>query len=181
MDNRRKIVLINPSFQFGMIVKFIALNIVLLALFSGLVYFFLDSEITANLQKAHATYKSVRDMLLPVVMVLSILTIVISSIIIALFVLMASFRIAGPLFRFNAVVSDLAARKFTTATMLRKHDQLYQCSITIQQMVQIISGDLAEIKAKAGELQALCEEGRDWEKAAGQVKAISEIIGRYTI
>lgn len=181
MQDRRKTVLINRSFQVVMIAKFIALNIGLLLLFSGVVYFFLDSEVASNLQKAHASYKNLREMLLPVVIVLSAITIVVSSIIIAGFVLMASFRIAGPLYRFNAVVSDLAERNFRTPTALRKHDQLYQCSVTLTEMAHNISGDIAELKSKAEDLQAACLAGKEWEKASAQAKAIKEILDRYSI
>ena len=177
MENRRKTILINRKFQIIMIIKFISLNIVLLALFSGVVYLFLDSEVGANLQKAHLSYRNVRDMLLPIVISLSVITIVISSVIIAFFVLMASFRIAGPLYRFNTVVTDLGKRDFTTATSLRKQDQLYECSISLKETVKKLSGDFSGMKTKTEELISLCGIG----SAADKAREIKNILDRYSL
>ena len=179
MDNRRKTVLINRRFQIKMISKFIILNIVLMIIFSIMVYIFTNSEIDSNFNKAHITYNNVREMLLPIVITLSVINIFISTIIIAGFVLFASFRIAGPLYRFNQIVHDLGERKFNTITTLRKNDQLYACSVSLEETVGILSDDLESMKKAIEGIDA------DLDQAPGSAKekiqSLKDIINRYTL
>ena len=58
---RRKIVLINRKFQINLILKFLVVNIAVMALFGVLMYLFLDSEIEANLLSSHTKYKNMKD------------------------------------------------------------------------------------------------------------------------
>lgn len=125
---RRKIVLINRKFQFNLIFKFLIVNIAVMAVFGALMYLFLDSEIEANLLSSHTKYKNMKDMLLPIVVALSFINVLISSLIITFFVLFASFRIAGPFFRFNSAVTEITNGNLKPFVNLREKDQLYEMS-----------------------------------------------------
>lgn len=179
MDNRRKIVLINKKFQIKMISKFIILNIVLMVIFSIMIYIFTSSEIDTSFNKAHITFTNIRDMLIPIVVTLSIINILISTIIIAGFVLFASFRIAGPLYRFNQIVQDLGERRFNTITSLRKDDQLYACSVTLEDTVHTLGNDLESIKKITEELGTDLDNAP--ESTQQRIRTLKEIIGRYTL
>lgn len=143
--HRRKIVLINRRFQINLILKFIVVNIGIMALFGFLIYLFLDSEIEANLLSSHTKYKNMKDMLLPIVMALSFINVLISSFIIAFFVLFASFRIAGPLFRVNTALIEIANGNLKPFINLRDKDQLLEISQSIQDFTGRFSKDLDQL------------------------------------
>lgn len=180
-DNRRKTVLINRGFQYRMILKFIVLNIMIMILFGGLLYLFLNSEIESNLKSAHVTYKNIKEMLFPIIVTLSIINIFVSSVIISLFVLFASFRIAGPLYRFNEVVKAICNKNLRPVTSLREGDQLYECSITLKNMSEIIAEDFQDIKAKTDEICAMNKAGAEKEKISKKIEELKKIVNQYQL
>jgi len=144
--HRRKIVMINRKFQINLILKFIIVNIGIMALFGFLIYLFLDSELEANLLSSHTKYKNMKDMLLPIVVALSFINVLISSLIIAFFVLFASFRIAGPLFRLNSALIEIANGNLKPFVSLRDNDQLLEISQSIQAFLKHFSKDLNQLE-----------------------------------
>ncbi len=142
---RRKIVLINRRFQINLILKFVIVNIGIMALFGFLIYLFLDSEIEANLLSSHTKYKNMKDMLLPIVLALSFINVLISSFIIAFFVLFASFRIAGPLFRFNSALNEITSGNLKPYINLREKDQLFEISQSLQSFSEQFCNDFTQL------------------------------------
>ncbi len=177
-DSKRKIVLINRKFQYKLIGKFILLNVVILIMFSILIYLFLNSEVDANLKSAHVTYSNIKDMLFPIVISLSIINILISSLIIALFVKYASFRIAGPMYRFNKALEEMSCKNLNPVTAIRSGDQLYDCSRTLTDFSQIISSDFSELKKTITEIKGLGMDSADSELTE-KIKRLEEIINQY--
>jgi len=156
-EKRRRIVLINRTFQFKLIIKFILLNVFIMLFFSFILYLFLNSEIESNLKSAHVSYRNLKDMLFPVIITLSVLNILISSIIIWVFILFASHKIAGPLFRFNQILKNMCNRDFRPAPGIRDGDQLYDVSETLHKTLETVSGDFREIKKEVNSLRGECK------------------------
>lgn len=180
-DNRRKIVLISRSFQYRMIAKFILLNIMIMILFSGLLYLFLDSEIGANLNSAHITYRNIKEMLFPIIISISVINIFVSSIIIGVFVLFASFRIAGPLYRFNEAIKEICNRNLRPATSIREGDQLYDCSATLKEMSEVIAADFSGIKHMLDEIKDLLKKDSSQKKVAKKIQELDVIVNQYKL
>ena len=179
-NNRRKIVLINRNFQYRMIAKFILLNIIIMFIFGCFLYIFLNSEIESNLHSAHVSYKNIKEMLFPIVVTLSIINILVSSMIIGVFVLFASFRIAGPLYRFNEVVKAMCNKDLKPATTIREGDQLYECSITLKNMSDVIATDLYEIKDKISQIKDFNKKDSATEsKLYKKIEELEGIMNQY--
>ncbi len=155
--NKRKIILINKRFQLALIAKFILVNFLILSLFGVLIFMFMNSEIEANLHSAHVTYQNMSDMLLPIVITLSILNILISSAIITVFVLYASFRIAGPLYRFNAAIEEINQGNLSPLLNLREKDELYAFSETLKEMTAAMIDHTDRCKAILSDLKTAGE------------------------
>jgi nitrate/nitrite-specific signal transduction histidine kinase len=148
-------------------------------LFGAFIYLFLNSEIEANLHSAHVTYKNIKEMLFPIVISLSILNILISSIIISFFVLYASFRVAGPLHRFNEALKEMCNKNLSPITTIRSYDQLYECSVTLTEFSKIISGDFNEIKKDIDEIAGLNKKRSDRKKITGKLQELEDKINQY--
>lgn len=181
MEKRRHVVLINRTFQFKLIAKFILVNILITLLFCFFVYIFFNSEIEANLQTAHVTYTNIKNMLLPIVVAISVINILISSIIIFIFVLFASHKIAGPMFRFNKALKQISNGNFKTLTSIREDDQLYECSATLKDMVNVLSDDMNHIKAKVYEIDSIAKKTNAASQIKDIIKQIEEVINRYNL
>ncbi len=179
--NRRHIVLINKSFQFSMIAKYVIINIIIMVIFSIFLYLFLNSEVESNLHSAHVTYKNLKDMLFPIIITLSIINIFASSIIIALFVLFASHKVAGPLYRFNEALKDIFNRNLRTYTGVREGDQMYECSNTLTKAAHLLAEDISEIKARIIELKDLFKKGIQKDKTVEKLEELENIINQYRL
>jgi nitrogen fixation/metabolism regulation signal transduction histidine kinase len=156
-NQKRKIVLINKRFQLALIIKFLLVNILVMGLFGVFLFLFMNSEIEANLYSAHVTYQNMSDMLLPIIITLSVLNILISSGIITVFVLYASFRIAGPLYRFNAAIDEINQGNLKPMLSLREKDELYAFSETLKELTSTMVNHTDNCKNVLSELKASAE------------------------
>ena len=180
-QNRRHIVLIDKSFQFKLIAKFIIINILMMIICGLFLYIFLNSEVDSNLQTAHVTFKNIRDMLLPIIVTISIINILVSSIIIVFFVLYTSHKVAGPMYRFNEALRDILNKNLKTFTDLRDGDQLYECSITLKQVSKALTEDLSGIKAKISEVKNMCCRNVQNEEITKELENLENIINLYKL
>lgn len=152
-ENKRRIVLIDTRFQLRLAGAFLLVQVLLTGLFSFGLYLFLDSEVQAGLASAHASYRSLEQMLLPIILVLAAFNLVLSAAIVTGFVVLLSHRIAGPLFRFRSVLEDLAERKIGGHTGIRPEDQLSQVSMSLGKAVRTLASDLSALSEVAVDLR----------------------------
>ena len=178
--NRRQTVLINWSFQSRMIGIFILVNVFLMVMFQAVMYIFLDSEINTLLSRTHITLRSVREMLMPILISVSLLNIFLSSLVIAAFVLFASFRIAGPLYRFHAITGDIADRNLDTFTKIRAGDQLFDLAEEMTRMRDTLAGDMASLAELAKAADSALEASLNGE-ARRNVEEIRRVLSLYTL
>lgn len=140
--NQRRIVLIDHRFQLRLAASFILLQILLTALFAAGLYIFLDSELHADLASAHASMKSLSEMLLPIVLVLAVFSVTLSIVLTSFFVVIISHKIAGPMYRFRTVLESLAHRRFESHTQIRPDDQLGELAISLDKAIKTVKNDI---------------------------------------
>lgn len=183
-DNKRKIKLINRSFQFRLMAKFVLINTLILVLFGALIYVFFNSEIDANLSSAHVMYRNVSQMLFPIVLTLSVLNILITAGVIVVVVLYSSHKIAGPVYRFNQALKAVTAGDLAPLTRVREKDQFRELSESFSEMTGVLSGDMGEIKKGIEALKSLHADdaqstGTDDIDAV--LSRLEEITGKYKL
>ncbi|HPS58799.1 MAG TPA: hypothetical protein PK514_11900 [Spirochaetota bacterium] len=178
-EKTRHIILINKDFQFKLIIKFLLVNILVMILFGISLYFFLNSELDTNLRTAHVTYKNLKVMLLPVILTLSGLNILVSSIIISVFVLYSSHKIAGPMYRFNAVLSDISEKNLNTFVSVRKDDQMYECSDSLKKLINGLTMDISVMKSKLHDLKNLLEKSGVDVSVSEKIEELEKLVGQY--
>jgi len=180
-EEKRSVVLINKRFQFALIARFVAVHAVILALFGVLIYLFVDSELEANLSSAHVTYRNLKHMIFPIVLTLSLLNILISAILIGLFVLYASHKIAGPLHRFKVVVDAIAGRDLGSVTQLREGDQLQETTSSLKALTQTLTGDVKDLRVRLAELRSCLSRGGMSDEVTSKLDALDELAARYVL
>jgi methyl-accepting chemotaxis protein len=176
----RKIKLINRDFQIGLMIKFVLANAAILVLFGAVMYLFLHGEIESNLQSAHATYRTLGAMLLPIILTLSLLILAILSITIVFVILYASHRIAGPMYRFHQALGELGNRNLKALTRIREDDQLAEISTALESVRDRWAGDIAQLRRLAAELRERIPAGEAGEAARRNLGEMQSLLDSYT-
>ncbi|HJW43772.1 MAG TPA: hypothetical protein VJ463_04925 [Geothrix sp.] len=158
-DRPRRIVLIDTRFQLRLAGAFLLLQVVLTGAFAFGLYVFMDSELKAGLASAHAAYRSLDEMLLPLVLVLAGFSLAVSTALVTAFVVLLSHRIAGPLHRFRLVVEGLAGRRIAAHARIRPDDQLGVLSEATGRALATLGTDLAAAQASLGRARTALEAG----------------------
>ncbi len=178
---RRTRVLIDKTFQFRQIALFMAINLFMLVLFTCFTYLFFGDELKTNLASAHATYRSVWQMILPILLTLGLLNLFLSSILIFIFVLFASHKIAGPLYRFQIWIDELGKRNFQTITSIREKDQLHPLSLSLKQTTEVLGDDLRRLADGTGRLRQLLSSTAEGQESRKVVESMHELLSRYRL
>jgi ABC-type multidrug transport system fused ATPase/permease subunit len=152
--SRRRIKLINRDFQIGLMIKFFLANAAILALFGAILFLFLRGEVESNLRSAHVTYKTVGAMLFPIILTLSLLILAILSVTTVYVILHASHRIAGPMYRFNQVLTEMQGRNLKAMTKIRTDDQLAEISASLERVRDLWAGDVGRLRKLVDDLRA---------------------------
>lgn len=176
-DNRRRIKLISRDFQIGLIAKFIAANSIMVLLFGFVMYLFLRGEIQSSLQSAHATYRTMGEILFPIILTISLLMLGILSITIVFIVLYASHRIAGPIFRFHHALKEFEKRNLRSMTRIRDDDHLTAISITLENVRSQLLSDIGRLRENLSDADSLL--AIDTEKARGKLTEAKAILDAY--
>jgi hypothetical protein len=177
--NLRRLFLIDRRFQLGTAAALFALQFALLVLFAGLLDLFLRSEIEANLYSARVTYKNMREMLQPLLLTLAMLNAVLSAVLITVFVVVRTHLIAGPLYRFQAVVDALGKRDTTPMTSIRKGDQLGPLADSLRALVGTIGADLETLRKEAGALGAAVPAGPEGAPLREHLAALQAVLSTW--
>jgi nitrate/nitrite-specific signal transduction histidine kinase len=85
-------------------------------------------------------------MLFPIVLTLSLLNVVVSSLILAVFVLYASHKIAGPMYRFKLALDEISRRNLSATTSVRHDDQLQEVSASLKRVAETLREDCQTMK-----------------------------------
>jgi methyl-accepting chemotaxis protein len=178
-SKHRRIVLIDNRFQLGLAGLFVLVQVVLTGLFAFVMYLFLESEIQAGLASAHAAYHTMGQMLMPIILVLSGFSLAVSTLCVVGFVILLSHRIAGPLYRFKAVLDELAARRIPAHTRLRPGDQLHSLAESFTLAVDNLEEDLNALKGAADTLRAAHGAG-DLEAQEPAIAALERVMETWT-
>jgi len=152
-SNQRRIVLIDNRFQLRMAAAFILIQVVLTALFAAVLYIFMDSELHAELATAHASYQSLRDVLLPIIVLMSVFSLLLSVVLTVIFVVLLSHKIAGPMYRFRVVLESPANRRFDQHTGIRPNDQLGEVAESLDKAVRTVKADIHQLHQSVWKLR----------------------------
>jgi methyl-accepting chemotaxis protein len=158
-ERPRRIILIDSRFQLRLAGAFVVLQVVLTGAFAFGLYVFMDSELQAGLASAHAAYRSLDQMLLPLVLILAGFSLVLSTALVTAFVVILSHRIAGPLYRFRTVMEELANRRLAAHTRLRPDDQLGALSEPTGQALDTLRTDFTALRTDLDRAQAALAAG----------------------
>jgi len=175
--HRRKKYFINKEFQIKFIVKFCIL-VIIGAVISGLfIYFMATSTLTTAFENSRLVIKSTADYILPSVLLASSVMIVIVGIAAILVTLFASHKIAGPLFRMEKEIKEIAQGNLNIDFHLRKNDQLKKLAMSLQEMTNSLKKDMKYI---SDTLESLDQES-SLNNIKSKTKNLQSFLKKYNI
>jgi methyl-accepting chemotaxis protein len=176
---RRRLLLIDRRFQYSLIGTLLAVQLVLLGGAVFVLWLFLDSEMGATLASAHATATSVRALLAPVLATIAGLNALVAIGATVAVVLVASHRIAGPLYRVRAALEAVEQGNLVPLTAIREHDQVGALADQLTATVRRLATDIDVAKQGLDAAAAACETSGQGIPAA--LQRAREQMGRYRV
>lgn len=144
--NRRRTYFIEKGFQARFILRFCTLVVLGGCLSIGVIYFLATRSTTVAIVNSRVVVRTTADFILP----LLIQTVVIVSALVGLativLALLASHKIAGPLYRFKKVVKALEEGDFSSDFKIRKRDQLRDLAEGFNSMINKVRSELKALK-----------------------------------
>jgi len=152
---KRKKFLINKQFQFDFAIRFLVLIVV--AAVAALAIFLYHSRgtLTTSYSGSELTILRTSDFFLPVLLMTTIGVIIVTSIIGIIVLVYLSHRIAGPIFRFQAVLDAIDKGDLTHRFKLRDADQFTELADRINDLAKTMDAKIGSIKATAADLTRL--------------------------
>ena len=176
--NRRKIILISRKFQIMQIMKFILLYFELMIVLGVVLYSLLMNHLE-NSGLGEQVVTTVMGNLLPFLVLLLAATFVLSSIVIAIYVLYSSHKIAGPLYRFRTALEQMRDGNLNPMMELRENDELKSISETMKEFSGALFGDMCRLREH---LDGIDPENLPGAKAGklDEIEAMKSIVSRWS-
>jgi signal transduction histidine kinase len=144
--NRRRNYFIKKKFQAEFITKFCLLVIVGAALSGIIIYLMSKATVTTTFENSRLVIKSTADFMLPAVLLSSVIVIIFIGMLTIALTLFTSHRIAGPLYRMEQDIEEVASGNLTKKFNIRKTDEIRALATGLDRMTQSFNKNIADIK-----------------------------------
>jgi methyl-accepting chemotaxis protein len=171
MDNRRKNYFIKKEFQRDFILKFCGLVILGAVLSGAIVYSMSASTLTTTFENSRLRIKSTAEFILPAVLLSSVVVIVFIGLATVGVTLFASHKIAGPLYRMEMDVREVASGNLNVRFRLRHTDEIRALADSLDAMVVILRSSVGELRSIIDNLDSKTPPGEMKQKIS-QAKAV---------
>lgn len=166
--NRRKNYYIKKEFQRNFIIRFCLLVLAGSAISAFIIYMMSRATVTTTFENSRLIIKSTADFILPTVLISTGAVIVLVGIATIFITMRTSHKIAGPLYRMEKDVEEVAAGNLKKRFNLRVDDELKPLAAGLDGMVRELNNRVAEIKKAVADLEG----------SAGDNGAVREKIGK---
>ncbi len=178
MSDRRKNYFINRKFQAGFIIKFCVLVIMGTAISGGVVYWMSRSTVTSTFENSRLVIKSTADFILPSVLLSSAFVVIAIGIAAIAITLFTSHRIAGPLYRIEKDLEELARGNLNVHFNLRKNDEIKVLADTLNDMTGLFRRNILNASKAISELEAALN-ANNIDLAKEKSKELNGIVGKF--
>jgi methyl-accepting chemotaxis protein len=153
--NRRRNYYIKKKFQRNFIMKFCFL-VALGSVISGLIIYAMSrATVTTSFENSRLIIKSTADFILPAVMLSGAVVILLTGLATIAITLLTSHKIAGPLYRLEKDVDEVARGNLRMAFKLRQGDEIKALAASLNNMVRELKVRAADIKNAAEDLDSI--------------------------
>ena len=132
---KRRHYFIKKKFQFQFILKFALIMLAGAIISTSLLFFFSTGTLTASFQNSKLVIQDTYPAIFYAVMYTNIITLVLISLVTIFVTLFVSHKIAGPMFRFEKDLKEIAEGNLTQKIIFRDNDQMVELAAAFNHMV----------------------------------------------
>ncbi|MCG8685312.1 MAG: HAMP domain-containing protein [Desulfobacterales bacterium] len=143
---KRRQYYIKPGFQTRFTILFLSILIMGGVVSLGLTLAFTQDSLTSTYVDSKLVIQNTSLAIMPSVIFTTVLTTLGIGSIAALFFLVISHKIAGPIHRFELDIQRVAKGDLATRIRIRKNDQFQELAISLNQMISALNERVLEIK-----------------------------------
>jgi len=151
--HRRRKYFIKKDFQIKFVLEFCGVVLGGVVISTALLFFFSQDTLTSSFSHSRLVIKSTGSAILPAVIYTNLIVLGLISLATILVTLLVSHKIAGPLFRFEKELQDIAAGNLRTKMSLRKQDQMVEVAEGLNRMVETLRGRVVKIRDGIAEVK----------------------------
>lgn len=155
---RRRNYFISRDFQVRFTIKFLIVIVIEAILAIGLFMYLSRGTLTTGFIGSDFRIARTSEFFLPTLLVSNLIIIGITAIIGIAVLIYMSHRIAGPLYRFEKILTDIGRGDLTQRFKLRDKDQLSELSESITELTTTMDNRISDIKLRTHELSGLLQE-----------------------
>ena len=155
---RRRNYFISRDFQVRFTIKFLIVIVIEAILAIGLFMYLSRGTLTTGFIGSDFRIARTSEFFLPTLLVSNLIIIGITAIIGIAVLIYMSHRIAGPLYRFEKILTDIGRGDLTQRFKLRDKDQLSELSESITELTTTMDKRISDIKLRAHDLTGLLQE-----------------------
>lgn len=167
---------IKKRFQFNFILKFCILIIIGGAISTGLLYFISKDTLTSSFQGSRLVVKSTAAAILPGIIYTNLITLILISVAAIVVTLYISHKIAGPLYRFEMDINEIAKGNLDKKIFLRKDDQAKDMAESLNAMVIGLHDRIVDIDGSLEQLTADAADKNAPEAVLADLKGLQDKI-----
>ena len=171
--NRRRNYFIKKKFQLHFIIKFCSLVITGTIASGVIIYMMSRSTVTTVFENSRLVIKSTAEFILPAVLLSSIVVTVVIGLATIFITLFTSHRIAGPLYRIEKDVGEVASGNLKKSFNLRQTDEIKPLAEALNEMAKNLRSEMEKIKCDIAELENLAA-GTELKKKIEKLKKDAE-------
>jgi methyl-accepting chemotaxis protein len=170
---KRKKLYIKKEFQTDFSLKFLILIALESVLAIAMFIYLSRGTVITGYSGTELVIASTGDYFLPTVLLANLALIGVTAVAGFIIMLAYSHKIAGPLYRFEKSIDEMASGDLTSRFNLRANDQLEELAGRINSLSERLDGAVSGIKSEARELEAALEEARESLKS-GSLSTLDE-------
>jgi len=155
--NRRRNYFIKKKFQRDFMLKFCGLVVAGSVVSGAIIFIMSKSTLTTAFENSRLVIKSTADFIMPAVLLSSIVVLILVGLATIIITLFTSHKIAGPLYRMEQDVKEVAAGNLKAKFNLRLGDELKGMAESLEAMVRELQSKLTAIKNAFFELESAIE------------------------
>lgn len=179
---RRKQHFIKKGYQTRFIFRFCLLVLVGAVISSVLLYLFGQGSLTSTFENSRLTVRSTSAAILPAVIYTNLITLGLITVATSFVVLYLSHKIAGPLYRFEKELIEIAEGDLTKVIHLRRKDEVTDMAESLNKMTASLRKRLLELQEELDEAARLAEEEKASDRLVEKIKqAQTTVHGRFKV
>lgn len=146
MRNQRKNYFVKPGFQTKLTIIILLIVVIVANIVGGIIYGILSGSTVIEQLARIFEVENQKDLLLPVVLFSE----VIAVLLVAFIGLFVSHTMAGPVYRFEKVLEDVANGELDSHFHLRTSDEFHEMEHSINTLIASLNSKFAEIRSHLG-------------------------------